>query len=635
MRTFLTLLLLSLLCTSGRAQKTSPESHRAVIKANERDSLVFEAYVQLVGENVRKDSSLALAYLDTLGTLAAANGQPYYRGKVAYMRAQKSRTWQQWDAALAATEQAREYFLEAGNPIQLHEVDYLAGQINLRTGHNDRAFRFYQQSLEYARQAKNRLAEGTALNAIGTAHRRVGNLEESIPYYEEAIALYSEIDRPYEGVVALTNLAIVKKSQQKIEEAKALYFHSLELTAKLKGDQRISQEGYTYANLAQLFNGIEDGQQAMKYGRMSYDRFTQVGGPREQAAAQLQIATAHGRLEQYEEALRAYRKAREIGSAFPGIVRVTTNGIATVYRHIGPLDSTVYYLDLLAEQKEEAAEKNRTEAIVEMEARYQNEQKQAEIDRLALEDELNQAQISQQRWFLAGGLLLLGLLGSFIYSLVTQRRRIQAQNTTINITLQEKETLLKEIHHRVKNNLQVVSSLLSLQGEFIDDPAALDAIKMGQQRVRSMAIIHQRLYLRDETSTAISAREYLDQLVKELLGTLNVSGAALRLEKNIEDIDLDIDRLIPLGLLANEVITNAMKYAFTGRETGTLTVSFRRVGPNLELLVADDGPGHAASLTQHPESFGNLLIQTFAEQLDGNLEMNGTDGTVVRLVFPG
>lgn len=234
---------------------------------------------------------------------------------------------------------------------------------------------------------------------------------------------------------------------------------------------------------------------------------------------------------------------------------------------------------------------------------------------------------------MASGLVILGLLSAFLYFLLQQRRRIVAQNATIKQSLFEKDTLLKEIHHRVKNNLQMVSSLLSLQADYIEDDAALDAIEMGQQRVRSMAIIHQRLYLRDEVTTSVNARDYLDQLIGELMSALNINGLALKLNKQLEDIDLNIDRLIPLGLVANEVITNALKHAFTGRERGELTVSFRRVADEIELLIIDDGIG-SGGFVGHDDSFGNLLVRTFTEQLEGTLLIDGKEGTMVRLRFP-
>ncbi|PPK88156.1 two-component sensor histidine kinase [Neolewinella xylanilytica] len=202
-------------------------------------------------------------------------------------------------------------------------------------------------------------------------------------------------------------------------------------------------------------------------------------------------------------------------------------------------------------------------------------------------------------------------------------RKISYQKEGLQQLHDQKDLLLREIHHRVKNNLQMVSSLLSLQTQFIEDPAAWDAIEMGRQRVRSLAILHQRMYLRDHMTPAVNARSYLDQLIRELLQTLNVGGINLQLQKRLEDIDLDIDRLIPLGLIANEVITNAIKHAFTLRNAATLTVELLRDADDIELRIADDGRGIRPEEISGKESFGSLLIHTFAEQLDGRLSIVG------------
>lgn len=636
MRTLLTLLFISLLCTCGRAQKTSSaDSLRQLLTTTLDDSVRVHIYVELIGDQLQNaDTTAAKLYLDTLLTLAVSMSDPFSLGKYHYMKGQRHNKLQQWEAGLAEAKTALGYFEEAGSAPGSFDGQWLAGLMNMRLGKTEAAFRRYLSALEMARATDNKRAVFQTLNELGNAHRRSGNLDEAATYYGEAITVARQMEGVREEVSSVNNLAIVRKNQQRFEEARDLYQSGLELTQKLTEPRKSIEQGYIYVNLAQLANANREPDQALAYARLAYDRFEKHGSPREQAAALLQMGTASGRLGRYEASERYYREARRVGADYIGLVRASTHGLISVFKNVGPLDSAVYYLEQAAENTKQAAEANRIEAIAEMEARYQNQEKQAEIDRLAMEDELSKARIGRQRVLLLTGLLLLGLLGGFLYFLLRQRRRIQGQNETITKSLEEKETLLKEIHHRVKNNLQMVSSLLSLQSDYIEDDAALDALEMGRQRVRSMAIIHQRLYLRDEVTTEISAREYLDQLIGELMVTLNVKGLALNLVKQLEDISLDIDRMIPLGLVANEVITNVMKHAFPGRESGRLEVHFRRSGDKVELMISDDGHGMAKGFTGREDSFGNLLIRTFTEQLEGELFVDTGDGTRIRLRFP-
>ena len=630
------LLLTFFVCTCALAQSPSPpERYRQLLDTTQSDSLRLDAYVQLTGYYIgQRDSAAVDRHLDTLGQLAKAYGDPFSRGRHQYMVAQHHNRRQEWTAGLAAADRALAHFEAANDPLQIFNAHWLAGLQNMRMGKREEALRRYLDGLTFARAAGSDRALFQSLNEIGNTHRRSGNLEQAEPYYLEALAVSQRLGSLRQEVATTTNLAILRKNQERYGEARDLYDRVLALAAKMNEPGRTIERGYAYVNLAELENKIDRPGPALTAARAALRAFEQHGSPREQSAALIELGTASGKLKRYAAAEDYFRRARTVGTRYPGLVRAGTQGLIGVFKEAGPLDSAVVYLERAADQVKADAENNRIEAIAEMEARFQTQEKQTEIDRLALADELNQTRLNQQRYLLYGGLTLLGLLSAFLYSLWQQRRRISHQNEMIATSLHEKETLLKEIHHRVKNNLQMVSSLLSLQGEFIEDSAALDAIEMSRQRVRSMSIIHQRLYLRDEVSPLVSAREYLGQLTGELLSTLNVSGQAIRLEKTIDNIDLDIDRLIPLGLVANELITNALKHAFTDREAGRLEVSFQRQGADLVFSVADDGHGSPTELTGRPDSFGNLLIRTFAEQLEGELTVDRKNGTSVILRFP-
>ena len=176
------------------------------------------------------------------------------------------------------------------------------------------------------------------------------------------------------------------------------------------------------------------------------------------------------------------------------------------------------------------------------------------------------------------GLLALTLFGGVIFSFYRSKRKSEKElaqkNEIISEALAEKELLLKEIHHRVKNNLQVISSLLYLQSDYIKDEKALSAIQEGRNRVQSMAIIHQNLYQEDNL-TGIQVKDYFEKLTQSLFNSYKVQADQIELQLDIEAINLDVDTVIPLGLVVNELITNSLKYAFPENQAGYLKIALR------------------------------------------------------------
>ncbi len=190
---------------------------------------------------------------------------------------------------------------------------------------------------------------------------------------------------------------------------------------------------------------------------------------------------------------------------------------------------------------------------------------------------------------------------------------------------------MKEIHHRVKNNLQLISSLLSLQSRYVADPDARELLQAGKDRVKSMSIIHQDLY-QGEALTAVNVKKYLGKLSTELVNSYELKANQVQLDLNVEPLDLDVDTLVPLGLIVNELLTNAFKYAFPNGRGGQIWLRLWEEDAQLHLEIQDDGIGYEEA-TVKDTSFGHKLIKTLVRQLDGNLEKVEQAGTYFSLRF--
>lgn len=252
---------------------------------------------------------------------------------------------------------------------------------------------------------------------------------------------------------------------------------------------------------------------------------------------------------------------------------------------------------------------------------------------LSRENELKQQLLNDERNsrnVLLLGLSAMTLLGGIIFY---QFKKQQKKNGIINKQSAELEVLNKEIHHRVKNNLQVISSMLDLQSQSLNDERATAIIKEGIQRVQSMAFIHQNLY-QGNAVNSVNMNEYIKMLSNHLFQTYNIRTDKIQLHTQIEDLSLHTDTAIPLGMILNELISNALKYAFKGRESGAIWVTMKKNDNELLLQVKDDGVGlHKDFNPDKTSSFGFEIIKAFLQKMKARMNVDGGNGTDVQIII--
>ena len=202
-------------------------------------------------------------------------------------------------------------------------------------------------------------------------------------------------------------------------------------------------------------------------------------------------------------------------------------------------------------------------------------------------------------------------------------------------SLVEKEILLREIHHRVKNNLQTISSLLDLQAESITEEKILEAFRSSQNRIKSMALIHERLYKAEDLSK-IKAEEYIEKLIDYLEDTYTSPTWDIEIITDINKLFLNLDVAIPCGLIINELVSNSIKYAFPDNRKGKIKISLQPdESKNLILTISDNGRGIPLEmLAQDSQTLGLQLVKLLVKQLNGKMEIDGTNGTSIKIIFP-
>ena len=510
----------------------------------------------------------------------------------------------------------------------------------------------------------------------GAAYYYAGNQGLALEYWLKAYSKSTKDAQDENYSYLLNNIATTYDDIGKPKDALIYYKTSLELKKNRK-----DSSGYynTERNIASVFLDLELVDSATYHINNSIIGFKELGENKNVVVSQVVLAdilltqnkhnAAFSTIEQISDEIETLSVSRKIEAyivrieiakgqkQWPSGLKMIDELLEMIYQNkryihlvevlrlksffLAKLHQPIYALQLQLDA-DSVAQKNTSASRLyfeeEMQVRFNTVLKEAENQRLQAEGEIQQLKLNRSKRNMIFAVVSLIGLSFFTWFVYKNKSRVQKfnktlehQNQIIEKSLHEKEFLLKEIHHRVKNNLQVISSLLKLQSKSITDEKAQQALDEGRSRVRSMALIHQNLYQEDNLS-GINAEHYFKQLIGELVETYNIDQDKITIEMNIRDIVLDVEILVPLGLITNELISNVFKYAFIGREEGQLTISLEEFGDTLHYKVEDNGVGYDPSLIPR-KSFGLRLIRAFVERLRAEYQIQSENGTKIELII--
>ena len=305
--------------------------------------------------------------------------------------------------------------------------------------------------------------------------------------------------------------------------------------------------------------------------------------------------------------------------------------VSTAYENLGRLDSALLYhkeyLTAYEAYLQSVTKRLETEAQVKYETRKKNETITTQALELAQQKKV-------ERLYLSVAFLLLIVLALLLWGYYKRRRSnhsLLALNVELDAKNRQNELLMKEVHHRVKNNLEMVKSLLALQSAKLTDPASREAMLASQSRVQSMGIIHQKLYSGDNPDS-IEMKDYFQNLAEEILAG-NRAEELVEIHCNMDPIRLHVDTAVPIGLIVNELICNALKYAFSDGRHGEIRVALVQRPDGLYLTVSDNGVGFAPESPAQGTGFGSQLIDLLTRQLNGVLCRENGNGTTLKFYF--
>lgn len=457
-------------------------------------------------------------------------------------------------------------------------------------------------------------------NNIGLIFRLQGDYKRALEYYQKSLSLKRKMNDKPGIITTLGNVATCYRYMEKLDSAGIHLLEGLKIAEDI-GDSALI--GYTYLNLGNNLHFQGKYNEALIYQLKAQETLKKVGEQRDIQQNMLNMGLTYLRLKSYSDAEHFFIEANKIAEKFD-MIEAQSNialGLSELYEETGRLSESLVFYKKHFELSASMLNEKKTSIVEELEQKYQSELKQKEIAKLEVEQQTSE---NERNLFLmiASGVVLLAI---FLFVLLRQKSK---SNATITQSLAEKETLLGEIHHRVKNNLQVISSLLSLQSRFIEDKGAVDAINEGQTRVESMGLIHQKLY-QDNNFSGVNALDYIQDLA-HVLNTSYGAEERVKVHYSIDDLNIDVDTIIPIGLILNELISNSFKHAFPAGREGNLYISLHESNQKLSLDVSDDGAGINNKRTDN-NSFGLILIESLAQKLKATVETTFENGAKTSL----
>lgn len=487
-----------------------------------------------------------------------------------------------YEQALTMQLEALRAFEKLDNPEGISRSYQGIGEINCEYLNKcDLAISYYQKALKIKEEMGSERGMAYVFRLLGGAYEKLSDIDSAYYYYEKTIALAEKLGDKRLLVDGYSAMAVVAEKMGKSDaEQLAINLKHIQAAEEI---ERLDGLFVGYGNLGNLYRKRGEYRKAIAY----YDQA--VGLAEAQQNYPFLQKTHYSRYKVFKEYLHDEASA------------------------LGALEAY-----LVAHDSVTNSEKFR--AVEDLSTQYETKKKEAII--AEQQEAIRQGKI--RFWLIAAILAMALIAGAVLYWLTRQLRQRN----------EEKEFLIKEIHHRVKNNLQVLSSLLHLQSRHIKDETALDAIREGQNRVESMSLIHQKLYMGDNLA-AVDMPDYVHKLSDTLLDAYRLDDGRIQISSEVQPLQLDVDTAIPLGLIINELVTNSLKYAFPDGQRGTITIKlWKNAEDKLCLQVADDGVGKAAApVLKSSTSFGANLVDILSKKLKGTPLVLGTDGFATLIEF--
>ena len=501
-------------------------------------------------------------------------------------------------------------------------------------------------SYKYFIMAGDSLGQGSTKLNLGNVFKNIGNSEMAKKNYREAIFIYTQQNDSNAIASCYNNLGNVFKNEDQFDSSFYYMYKTLEIRRKTKHKPGLS---FIYHNIANLFLRVNDPANAKLYIDSSFQIKSErndLYGICTDYEVNARISAAN---KNWNEAIEYGEKALDLARPFNDLdmnMEILSN-LAFACNQLKQYEkSSNYFIEYIDAQETVKAlnGSNQVEfALIEYEMvadsiQQRQMQLQKELQDAENENEKLSNEVFKRNFYLILAALLIAIaIITFIYLANRKRlRKSRIEKETLektSVPKEEREVLLKEVHHRVKNNFQIINSLIRIQSEYITPSNYVQKLRELENRIRSMSLIHEKLY-KTESLSKLKVKEYFVDLISNVQDSYEQSDH-IEITQHIDSAEFGIDSLIPLGLIVNETISNSLKHAFEGKDGGEINISLNNTDEKTILTIKDNGIGADMTLSElKEESLGMELIYDLTDQLDGKITLSTERGFEYKFIFP-
>ena len=501
-------------------------------------------------------------------------------------------------------------------------------------GHYSKAIESALNMLKIAEKISNNDYSAQAYLCIGMLYYDQQDYDHALHYFKKGYTIAKDLSHVSAMAAFLSNMGPIYMQKKQYKKAIS-NFKEAELLANQTNNENIRSR--VYLNLGFAYISIENLKEAKIYLNKSLRLSKKISDKKTISLSLSNLGDLYSLNKNYTKAIKLGKEGLKIAEQIKSLIstRNAAQALYTIYKRanmphkaLEMHEKFMLLSDSLTNEKNQSVLVKKQLEYTYAKKRLQDslafEQKQ-HIQKLKLQTVMAKEEKQRQFFYFSAIIIfILGVFGVRAYRSKTKKNKyLEGQNET-------KTAMMQEIHHRVKNNLQTVNGLLLLQSKDIQDERALESLKEIQNRIISMALVHEKMY-QSEDLKYIDARDHITLLVNDLLKT-NIIEKKITLDIQMNKINLGIKTLIPLGLIINEIITNAIKYAFNESNDGEIKLHLSQINNTTYKMIIGDNGSYASSLN-NSSGIGTMLIKNFTKQLNGNLNILRENGTVYEITF--
>lgn len=532
--------------------------------------------------------------------------------------------------ALSYLESAIEYAFEACDNEMLGKMYTNKGAFLSESGKSILAMQSLNEALKFAELAGDNVTLLNIYGNVGGIYLNRKENEKARFYYEKILSSLDKANDKLTFVVTLNNLAILHGREQQHEEALKYLKEAIQLE-----DGETDLKATLYDNTGMAYFGLNQLNKAMEFYEKALLLNTQLGNQFQLLHTYLNISKLQVKKEEFAEAIQSAKAALQIAEKEDYLEDIATahREISNAYKELGNEALSLQHLEAHITALTRFNDDLYSSEIAQLQEAFDVAIKEQEIlalrqnqDILAVLINKKSIQLMTRGVLIILLLFLLGLVFHFYKAKERAAKALEFKNRKI-------ETLIKELHHRVKNNLQLVNSLLSIQYSRTEDTETKQTIKEGQARLEAMALIHKNLSIDDDIS-GLNMQGYLKSLTQNLTASYGFPTDTVHLDVTLSNPIFNIDQAVPLGLIVNELVSNAFKYAFEKISPAKLWLTLLEDKNWISLIIKDNGTGIPDHENlSHSNTFGLKLVNMLANQLNAKLIVAVDKGTSFKLIF--